>query len=439
VKDGFNTLVRPSTDATVRGQPLDAPASTLVPSLQDTHSLDGVQNRFENDFNILKPQITDLPHLSESQKASRAFDFFAQYANRFVQIAKGEDPKDGKGAEALEILLGPEHAEELATSKPVTDMADADGEFARGQGKQNPEGAKGKEDLGKLGRLLENLLQSEEPEPKSTKQPEKHTEARPGNGKLLEGLNQNGDSAHALQEGQLPPEMADALMEKLEQMQRFQQGLGKGGLPHNEVEKQAKSFAELLRAMNFGSMKELFSGKDGVQFAYELLMSGSLEKFQQMLKQKEMVAEQPQQRPHQDPKEAQLPPPEHYHPATMGKEVIVRDLGGPEPERHFEFDRMTNQQDRGRLQPWQTEGGKVIISAAEREKQELKLPWGEGIAVFGEMGRKLGSNQLWNILHQFRAEGEDSAVEKEKFDQLAFAAIMLLALLMMIVMALVAL
>jgi hypothetical protein len=138
--------------------------------------------------------------------------------------------------------------------------------------------------------------------------------------------------------------------------------------------------------------------------------------------------------------EATVLPPEDYHPATMGKEpAALQDLGEGR-NRRFEFDRLTNQQDGGsKLAPWQTDGGRVIISAVERERYDVKVPFENGLAFMGEMGRRLGSNQLWNVLHQFRAQGEDSAVEKEKFDQLAFGAILLLGLLMLMVIALVAL
>jgi hypothetical protein len=46
--------------------------------------------------------------------------------------------------------------------------------------------------------------------------------------------------------------------------------------------------------------------------------------------------------------------------------------------------------------------------------------------------KRLGANMLWNVLHRFRASPEDSAIEKEKFSQLAFGAILAFVGLMLV-------
>jgi hypothetical protein len=46
--------------------------------------------------------------------------------------------------------------------------------------------------------------------------------------------------------------------------------------------------------------------------------------------------------------------------------------------------------------------------------------------------KRLGANMLWNVLHRFRGGPEDSAIEKEKFSQLAFGAILAFVGLMLL-------
>jgi hypothetical protein len=50
-----------------------------------------------------------------------------------------------------------------------------------------------------------------------------------------------------------------------------------------------------------------------------------------------------------------------------------------------------------------------------------------------DKGRRLGSNMLWNALHQLRKGPGDSAIEKEKWNQLAFAAMLAFVGLMLLV------
>jgi hypothetical protein len=56
-----------------------------------------------------------------------------------------------------------------------------------------------------------------------------------------------------------------------------------------------------------------------------------------------------------------------------------------------------------------------------------------------DKGMRLGSNMLWNALHQLRKGPGDSAIEKEKWNQLAFAAMLSFVGLMLLVILVVAL
>jgi hypothetical protein len=172
--------------------------------------------------------------------------------------------------------------------------------------------------------------------------------------------------------------------------------------------------------------------------AKELLNAGSLKEFEQLAQQKQMTADP--WPPKEQEKEAALPP-ETYHPATMGKEQkTLKELGESGPVLdHRSAERLLAQQERPRLQPIAPDGSRVQVTPLENDPRAIALPKvAEKLApMFGRMGRRLGSNQIWNVLHQFRGLGEDSAVEKEKFDQLAFGAILLLSLLGIIIMVLV--
>ena len=69
----------------------------------------------------------------------------------------------------------------------------------------------------------------------------------------------------------------------------------------------------------------------------------------------------------------------------------------------------------------------------KREEEELRPGSFEDAWKKLSGNLKLGGNMLWNVLHRFRSGPEDSAIEKEKWNQIAFAAVLAFVGLMLLV------
>jgi hypothetical protein len=453
VQDGFREQFRatPELAAALQGQPVETPVSTLVASLDNTKTLADVESRFATDFPLLRSQVEDLPHLTDAQKAGRTFEFFEEYASRFVALANGEAHQAHAGEGDASVLDLPNGAgelphEELVPRDPLLKKLVPGTPAGNGPLVEDPSGDAGetlallkgmlgdpravgdgkssvpKEGLSKLDRLLLGDSPKEVPAGKDGKA--KEAQKEPGaDGRLARLLAGEGGADAALLE---------SLAEHRDGANLKQPKPGEA-----EIQQRAKSFSQLLESFDFDKIHDQTSGKNGVELAHEMLKARSSEDFEKLAQRKELTAEQWPPRSQDD---ADVPvPAEQYHPGTLGKDPArMKDLGESRPEldRRFESERLTHQVERSRIQA-STEINRLILSPLERERRDTRMSdYSDLRDTFGRMGRKLGSNQLWNVLHQFRSTGADSAVEKEKFDQLAFGAICLLALLSLGVIAL---
>ncbi|MBI3184335.1 MAG: hypothetical protein HYZ28_19550 [Myxococcales bacterium] len=114
--DGFNAELKKSIEGFVRGNLKAAPAPSvdqLTPDLTRLKNAQEVPARFASDFVVVRDQLIDRQGLTATEKASRAFEFFSRYAERFVTLA-GESQRlgsqgnpDSQAAEKfLDVLKG---------------------------------------------------------------------------------------------------------------------------------------------------------------------------------------------------------------------------------------------------------------------------------------------------------------------------------------------
>ncbi len=88
--DGFSPEVRRSLEGFVRPTAPLAPVETLLPDLQRLGDPRELPARFAADFVLLREQLVDRAGLAGAERADRAFEFFARYAERFVELLESQ-------------------------------------------------------------------------------------------------------------------------------------------------------------------------------------------------------------------------------------------------------------------------------------------------------------------------------------------------------------
>lgn len=92
----------------------------LLPDLEHLVDPRELPERFMTDFMLLKQQLLGQPGLSREEKASRVFEFFARYAERFVVLAGPLRPEPEQVAQGLAGKLPPPPAGWGAGVEPLT-------------------------------------------------------------------------------------------------------------------------------------------------------------------------------------------------------------------------------------------------------------------------------------------------------------------------------
>jgi hypothetical protein len=182
-------------------------------------------------------------------------------------------------------------------------------------------------------------------------------------------------------------------------------------------------FRKALEEHGFGQLRDAKTGKDGVETAMALLEAESPEQLQELAQQvdiqpgpemKKEAARAPTQElpkteePRREQKDSRFEATSEKR--TQNKEQPGRERSAPEVESKSAA-RSENPKDLQGLVPGTQR--RQFEDELERLKKERK-----------GTDKKLGAQMLWNVLHKFRDEPEMGAVEREKWDQVAFAAMM---------------
>jgi hypothetical protein len=186
-----------------------------------------------------------------------------------------------------------------------------------------------------------------------------------------------------------------------------------------------EAFRKALTEHGFGQLRDAKTGKDGVETAMALLEAESPEQLEELAQQvdiqpgpemKKEAARAPTQelpkapeQPRREQKDSQFEATSERRPNN--KEQAGRERLAPEAESKSAARSENSKDMQGLVQ--QGPQRKQFEDELERLKKDRK-----------GTDKKLGSQMLWNVLHKFRDEPEMGAVEREKWDQVAFAALM---------------
>jgi len=397
----------PEADTGLRGQApgLKRSVSDLTPDLRQIRDLPDVSNRFAADYQMVAREVVDVPNAETAEKAQRTFEYFTKYAERFVELANKPKVEEQKPADP-ELKLTPEEEALIA---------------------RLPENLLPKELQEKLHRMREAGLL---PEGKPAPLPE--DPQSPGKSRL-----------DRLQQQQQPGEKQD-LWRMLEGKRLEEPGaMRRPGTPEGERKTAAQAFVETLSHLSFEQLKDQSTGQNGLERAYELLMSRSLKELQQKAEQTKMNAQQwppPGQQPRSEELVREQAPKKMAANEFTGAPLQYKDIGeSPMKLSHRQAQDPLKDGVELRVNTLAAEAAKGVIQP--RDQQELRQD-SLGNEVDPRQRRsngKLGANMLWNVLHKFRGEGEDSTLEQAKWDRMTFGAMIFLVLVTLAAVALISL
>jgi hypothetical protein len=197
---------------------------------------------------------------------------------------------------------------------------------------------------------------------------------------------------------------------------------------HEATPEAHQTFEKALKDQGFAELRDARSGDDGVKSAQWVLESSSPEEAKDRADQVKLepppevvLSEAAKQAEAQRKPEEQKKPEEPPKPRQETKDNTFTQ--GPE---RAPLERVEGQSEFLRVNPQMADAPKPIIMpvAPEQRRSEL-IPEALRNGLDRTL-KKLGGNHLWNFLHRFRGEGEDSAIEKEKWDRLTFGAVLAL-------------
>lgn len=372
------------------------PVSELTPNLRQVRTLPDVQHRFASDYQMVARDLVNVRDSDAPERASRTFEYFSKYAERFVELTTGEEKPQGEP----------------------------------GNGEQ-PEGAGRPLKEGKLPRLPEGTPESVlegKPEETGEEPPAGKKEDRLSRLARLELLGPEQarltpEQARALAEGKKLPE-DPALLQRLREQ---------APLPvYTERDKQAfaQQFAQSLKDLSFEQLRDARTGRDGVTVAHELLTSASLKELQQKLEKVKITAQEWPPAPPTPKSEAlvkEQAQPRRSAQEFTGAPLAYKDIG-ESPGKLSNLQPREHARDgvELRVNTLAAESAKVVVKSPELEQQSN--PMGTETDARRRGGKKLGSHTLWNVLHTYRQEGADSATEKARWDRMAFGAMLFLVL-----------
>ncbi|MFY0528181.1 hypothetical protein ACN28I_35165 [Archangium gephyra] len=208
--------------------------------------------------------------------------------------------------------------------------------------------------------------------------------------------------------------------------------------PAGQSEAGRARFQEVLTEHGFSAMYDVNTGRDGVEVALELLKARSPQELNEKLAN---VRIEP--RPETLPSEVSIPVeqqaspstlPENERPATQAQkgspfepaaEKQIQQQPKPEQAR---FDQKEQPAPLA-LQTNAAPQGVVLPPAPKTQMDPAGSPNPEDEPLKRDRygtNKRLGPHMLWNALHGLRDSGEDTAVKREQWSQLAFGAIITL-------------
>ncbi|MDY7227782.1 hypothetical protein [Hyalangium rubrum] len=206
---------------------------------------------------------------------------------------------------------------------------------------------------------------------------------------------------------------------------------------HPPTSEAQEAFDRALKEQGFAELRDAHTGSDGLKAARWVLESAHPEEAQQRAEQVELepppevlLSESAQ------PQEAPTRKPEEQKPRPQGQEA--KESAFAQAAERAPLERVEGHSEFLRVSPQTADSPRPVmvpLNGEQRRAEEDPTPQ----RLSGD-AKRLGGNMIWNVLHRFRGESpEDSAIEKEKWNQIAFAAMLAFVGLMLVGIMLVAL
>ncbi len=207
---------------------------------------------------------------------------------------------------------------------------------------------------------------------------------------------------------------------------------------HESTPEGRETFDKALKDQGFSELRDAHTGDDGMAAAQWVLEASNPEEARARAEQV-----QPEPPPEvrlsesaQPQEAARKPQPKDEPPQAPSQEH--RDNAFTQGPERPALERIPGQAELVRVSPQLLHLPPQVMVPARTEAERLA---GDEAPLDRWKGRakRLGRNMLWNVLHRFRAGPEDSAIEQEKWDQLAFGAVLAIVGMMILIILLVAL
>jgi hypothetical protein len=209
---------------------------------------------------------------------------------------------------------------------------------------------------------------------------------------------------------------------------------------HESTPEGRETFDKALKDQGFSELRDAHTGDDGLAAAQWVLEASNPEEARSRAEQvkpepppevKLSESAQPAETPRKAQAQAKDEPPQA--PSQEHRDNTFSQ--GPERPA---LERIPGQAEFVRVSPQLTQMPPQVMVPVRADAERLG---GDEAPLDRWKGRakRLGRNMLWNVLHRFRAGPEDSAIENEKWDQIAFGAVLAIVGMMVLIILLVAL
>jgi hypothetical protein len=211
---------------------------------------------------------------------------------------------------------------------------------------------------------------------------------------------------------------------------------------HEKTPEGAEIFDKALKEQGFAELRDAHTGKDGLKRAKWVLNAPHPEEARQRaervhvqpeLPPEVLLSETAQQQLAQPPPEAQQArrQEEPQQPRPQAPEMKDSAFAPQSPERS-PLERVDGHAELMRVSPQTAEAPRPLMQPVNPQEKRGFDQLAPELQRLGGNLKKLGGNMLWNTLHLFRNSPEESAVEKERYSQMAFGAILAFVGLMLL-------
>jgi len=188
---------------------------------------------------------------------------------------------------------------------------------------------------------------------------------------------------------------------------------------HKGTPQGGQLFDKALKEQGFAELRDARTGEDGLKTAKWVLESPKPEEARQRAEQVRLEPPPELARP-ETPAQQPRPPQAPKNAQDMKEQPFMPQ----QPSERSPLEKVPGSPEMMRVSPQQAEAPRPLMQPVNPQEKRGFEQLGPELQRMGGNLKKLGGNMLWNTLHLFRSSPEESAIEKEKFSQVAYGAIL---------------